>query len=55
VKLLFDRHIKKEVVIALLGRCPALEVAHIANWRDGAFRTAEDADVLAACLEVSEC
>jgi len=51
VKLLLDGHIKKAAVAALQRRCPGIEVAHLADWRGGAFRTAQDADILAACFE----
>ena len=51
VKLLLDGHIKKAAVAALQRRCPGIEVAHLADWRGGVFRTAPDADILAACFE----
>ena len=51
MKLLLDYHIKKATVPALKRRCPELDVAHIADWRDGALRAAEDADILVACFE----
>ncbi len=51
VKLLLDVHITKAAVTALRGRCPGLDVVHLANWRDGAFRTAQDTDILTACFE----
>jgi len=51
VKLLLDGHIKKAAVTALQKRCSGLEVAHLADWRGGSFRTAQDADILAACFE----
>jgi hypothetical protein len=51
VKLLLDGHIKKATVAALHSRCPSVEVAHLADWRGGMFRTAPDPDILAACFE----
>jgi len=51
VRLLLDGHIKKAAVAALQRRCPDLEVVHIADWRGGSYRTAEDAAILAACFE----
>ena len=51
VKLLLDCHIPKTVVVTLSRRCAGLEVVHLAEWRGGAFRAAQDADVLAACFE----
>jgi len=51
VKLLLDGHIKKAAVAALQRRCPGIEVAHLADWRGGVFRTAPDADILGACFE----
>jgi len=51
VKLLLDGHIRKAAVAALQRRCPGLEVAHLADWQGGVFRTAPDADILAACFE----
>ena len=51
MKLLLDGHIKKASVPALQRRSLGLDVAHIADWQGGAFRTAEDAEVVAACFE----
>ena len=51
MKLLLDGHIKKGAARALMRRCPSHDVAHIADWRGGAFRTAEDPDILEACFE----
>lgn len=51
VKLLLDSHINKAAVAAIHSRCPGLEVVHIADWRGGTFRTAEDEVILAACIE----
>ncbi len=51
VKLLLDCHIPKAVRVALSRRCTGLEVAHLAEWRGGAFRAAPDADILVACFE----
>ena len=51
MKLLLDSHIKKAAVTALERRCPELHVLHIADWRGGVFRTADDADILIACAE----
>jgi hypothetical protein len=51
VRLLLDGHIKKAAVAALRRCCPRLEAAHIADWRGGRLRTAEDATILTACLE----
>jgi hypothetical protein len=51
VRLLLDGHIAKAAVTALRRFAPRLDVAHVAEWRGGAFRTAEDAAILAACFE----
>lgn len=51
MKLLLDGHIKKAAGPALQRRCPDVEVVHIADWRAGVFRTADDADILVGCLE----
>lgn len=51
MKLLLDVHIKKAAVAALRRRAPALDVIQLADWRGGAFRGAEDADVLQMCFE----
>ena len=50
VKLLLDAHIKKAAVVALRRRLPSADVAHLADWRRGAFRAAEDGDILEACF-----
>ena len=49
MKLLLDTHVKKAVVGALRRRAPRLDVVHLADWRQGAFLDADDADILAAC------
>jgi hypothetical protein len=51
VKLLLDGHIKKATIPALRSRCPGVDAIHIADWREGIFRTAEDSEILQACLE----
>jgi hypothetical protein len=51
VKLLLDGHIKKAAGPALQRRCLGVDVVHIADWRGGVLRTAEDADILIACFE----
>jgi hypothetical protein len=51
VKLLLDSHVKKAVVEALGRRAPRLDVVHLAQWREGTFLAAEDADILAGCWE----
>jgi hypothetical protein len=51
VRLLLDGHIKKAAIQALHRLNPGCEVSHIADWQGGALRTAEDADILAACFE----
>ena len=51
VRLLLDSHIDKAVVSALRRICPAADVAHLADWHGGRFRTAEDAVILAACVQ----
>lgn len=53
MRLLLDAHIRKTAVAALQRRLPRLDAVHIADWRGGAFRTAEDAAILAACFEDS--
>jgi len=53
VKLLLDGHIKKAVVPALQRRRPGVDVFHIADWQDGLYRAAEDADILQACFAES--
>ncbi len=50
MKLLFV-HIAKATVAALQGRYPGLDVVHLADWRGGAFRTAQDTEILTACCE----
>jgi len=51
VKLLLDCHIKKASVQALQRLCPDADVVHVADWRGGALRSAEDAEILQACFE----
>jgi hypothetical protein len=51
VKLLLDGHIKKAAGPVLQRRSSGLDVIHIANWRGGLFRTADDEDILVACAE----
>ena len=51
MKLLLDIHISKATVAALQSNFPRIDVAHIADWRGGVFRSADDADILAACFE----
>jgi len=51
VKLLLDCHIAKATVGAFRKRTPGLVVAHLADWRGGAFLRANDSDILTACRE----
>jgi hypothetical protein len=51
LKLLLDVHIKKAAVAALTRAVSAVDVAHIADWKAGALRTAEDREILSACAE----
>ena len=51
MKLLLDSHIKKATIQALSRRCAQLDAVHIADWREGALRTAEDEDILVACYQ----
>jgi len=51
VKLLLDVHIKRAAVTALKKRVAAIDVVHLADWRGGAFRNAEDAEILKLCFE----
>ena len=51
MKLLLDSHITKAAVNAIRAECRGVEAVHVADWRAGAFRTAEDEVILAACLE----
>jgi len=51
VKLLLDAHIKKAAVAALTRRVPSIDVVHLADWRGGIFRGADDAEILRACFE----
>lgn len=51
MKLLLDGHIKQTAIVALQRSCPGLDVTHLADWRGGAFRTAQDEDILLACFE----
>ncbi len=51
MKLLLDGHIKNTAVAALQRRCAELDVVHLSDWRGGAFRTAQDSEILAACFE----
>jgi len=51
VKLLLDVHIKKAAVSALKRRLPSAEVVHLTDWRGGAFRSADDSEILQACFE----
>jgi hypothetical protein len=48
---LLDVHIPLAVVEALRRLAPACEIAHIARWREGALRTAEDEEILSAAAE----
>jgi len=49
MKLLLDVHIPAAVAAALHQRQPGLDVQHLAKWKYGDLREAEDADILAAC------
>ncbi|MCW5557546.1 MAG: DUF5615 family PIN-like protein [Verrucomicrobiae bacterium] len=49
--LLLDVHLPRAVVATLQRRLPRLDVQHITEWREGHFRTADDAIILAACHE----
>ena len=51
MRLLLDGHVKKAAVGAVQRLCPGVDVAHLADWRGSAFRTADDEEILAACLE----
>ena len=49
MKLLFDCPIAKAALAALRKAAPSLHADHLADWRGGAFRRADDAEVLSAC------
>ena len=49
MKLLLDVHIPAAVVNALRLKFALVDVAHVSNWRGGALREADDADILSAC------
>lgn len=51
MKFLLDVHIKKAAVVALKRRVLSIYVVHLADWRGGAFRGADDAEILRACFE----
>jgi hypothetical protein len=51
VRLLLDAHICKAAVLALRKRCPEIDVAHLADWRGGAFLRSSDEEILTACYE----
>lgn len=51
MKLLLDCHITKAVANTLQRRSRGLDVVHIADWRGGLYRAADDGDVLAACFD----
>ena len=44
-----DVHITRAAIGALRKAAPHLHAEHISQWRGGAFRRAEDAEILAAC------
>ncbi|SRR5258706_3252664 len=49
MKLLLDVHIAASVVNAIRKRQPGLDVQHLAGWKRGVLREAEDAEILDAC------
>jgi hypothetical protein len=51
VRLLLDVHMSKATVGALRKVAPQIRAEHIAQWRSGAFRRADDDEILAACHE----
>lgn len=50
MKLLLDSHITRAVASAWQRRW-RLDVLHIADWRGGLYRAADDGEVLAACFD----
>jgi hypothetical protein len=51
VKLLLDCHITKATLGALRDIAPGIRAELLSDWRRGAFRRADDAEVLMACYE----
>ena len=51
MKLLLDSHIPKAVARALQRRASGLDVIHVADWRGGVYRDADDGKILAACFD----
>jgi hypothetical protein len=49
MRVLLDCHISKATVPALRKRLPGLDAQHIADWRDGAYLSASDEDILSEC------
>ena len=49
MKLLLETHIAKATFGALSKLAPEIQAEALAQWRGGAFRTADDARILAAC------
>jgi hypothetical protein len=51
VRLLLDIHIAKATVGALAKLAPRIQAEHLAQWRGGSFRNANDSEILAVCQE----
>ncbi|HEV2393823.1 MAG TPA: DUF5615 family PIN-like protein [Verrucomicrobiae bacterium] len=51
MKLLLDSHVEKAIAGALQKRLRAVDVVHLADWREGSLLHAEDEDILSACYE----
>ena len=49
MKVLLDVHVAKATVGALRKIAPDIQAEHIATWRNGVLRRAEDEEILAAC------
>ena len=49
MKVLLETHIAKATLGALAKTAPSIQAEHLARWREGTFRSASDADILAAC------
>ena len=51
MKLLLDVHVAKATVGALRKAAPQIQAEHIAQWRGGSLRAANDDEILAACYD----